>query len=291
MIGYTGKPQVQVKEVGHIRSPLQSDHNCFQTTVHRPEGISTFLPYISPWETAKQSRKAQVYHRLSGLLARRNSSYPQESENSFLRGLLVEWLCFDDRSFGDFASFGPSIRSLNFRRGVLGELHSMKNDVSSTFYTSWHHDFNDVEYIINCFWGFIHVIQIFNEFKHYSIGAGEPLCVAFIGKWYITVCPWKVRLTGFELQRRKTLSQVLAFLWESRCLNDFCCRDLCISVVPSGKFEPILRVPLVKCFFFQQQNIFMTFFNFCKCTESFKHNLFFTLKQWISRYYIHNQFI
>lgn len=41
-----------------------------------------------------------------------------------------------------------------------------------------------------------------------------------------TVCPWKVRLIGFELQRRKTLSQVPAFLWESRCLNDICYRDL-----------------------------------------------------------------
>ena len=90
MIGYISR--VQVKEVGHIRSPLQSDHNCLQTTVHRPEGISTFLPYISPWETAKQNRKPQVCHRLWGLLAGRNSSYPQDSENSFLRGMLVEWL-------------------------------------------------------------------------------------------------------------------------------------------------------------------------------------------------------
>lgn len=118
IIGYISR--VQGKEVGHIRSPLQSDRNCLQTTVHRPEGISAFLPYyISPWETDKQSRKPQVYHRLWGLLAGRNSSYPQESENSFLRGLLVEWLCFDGRSFGDFASFGPSLL-LNFRRGVWG---------------------------------------------------------------------------------------------------------------------------------------------------------------------------
>lgn len=49
--------RVQVKEVGHIRSPLQSDHNCLQTTVHRPEGISTFLPYISLHE--KQPSKVE----------------------------------------------------------------------------------------------------------------------------------------------------------------------------------------------------------------------------------------
>ena len=98
---------------------------------------------------------------------------------------------------------GPWISGGEF----LGNYIAWRTMCHLHFYTSWHHDSNDVENIINYFWGFIHLIQIFHEFKHYPIGAAEPLSVAFIVKWYSSVCPWKGRLTGFELQRRKTLSQ------------------------------------------------------------------------------------
>ena len=121
----------------------------------------------------------------------------------------------------------------------------------------------------------------------------NPCVLPFFVKWYSRVCPWKGRLTGSELQRRKTpqppspsISLGIS-LFEWFLLPTLGGQKIRVSTVVKirAKIEPILRVPLVKCFFLQQQNIFMTFFNFCKCTESFKHKLFFnTHTQWISRY-------